>query len=159
MLCKEYVDCPQRDSHAVHYILKRGERGVCTLVLCSLATVTSCIDPSVRIVTKSPKGRPLLIFSISRSRMEARKPFLPVPTHVITKQRRSKDCRSLNLIFFGARTHHAGRIHSQDDGSIHLKQKMEHLRPERICRGKSRTKFKDFPAYVCTVFIRQFDCY
>jgi hypothetical protein len=30
---------------------------VCTPVLCSLATVLSCIDPSVRIVTKSPKGR------------------------------------------------------------------------------------------------------
>jgi hypothetical protein len=27
--------------------------------------VTSCIDPSVRIVTKSPKVGPLLIFSIS----------------------------------------------------------------------------------------------
>jgi hypothetical protein len=39
LLPKEYFDCPQRDSHAVHYILKRGETGVCTLVLCSLATV------------------------------------------------------------------------------------------------------------------------
>jgi hypothetical protein len=39
--------------------------GVCNLVLCSLATVTSCIDASVRIVTKSPKVEPLLIFSIS----------------------------------------------------------------------------------------------
>ncbi len=28
-----------------------GERGVCTLVLCSIATVTSCMDASVRIVT------------------------------------------------------------------------------------------------------------
>jgi hypothetical protein len=37
--------------------------GVCTLVLCSLATVLSCIDPSVRIVTNSPKVEPLLIFS------------------------------------------------------------------------------------------------
>ncbi len=38
-----------------------------TLVLCSLATLLSCIDPSVRIVTKSPKVvrvGPLLIFSI-----------------------------------------------------------------------------------------------
>ncbi len=38
--------------------LKEGERGVWgvfTLVLCSLATVTSCIDASVRIVTK-PEG-------------------------------------------------------------------------------------------------------
>ncbi len=30
-----------------------------------LATVTFCIDVSVRIVTKSPKVEPLLIFSIS----------------------------------------------------------------------------------------------
>jgi hypothetical protein len=30
-----------------------------------LATMTSCIDPSVRIVTKSPKAGPLHIFSIS----------------------------------------------------------------------------------------------
>ncbi len=37
-----------------------GEREVCTL-----ATVTSCIDPSVRIVKKSPKEEPPLIFSIS----------------------------------------------------------------------------------------------
>ncbi len=41
--------------------IKEGEgRGVCTLVLCSLATVTSCINPSVRIVTKFPKVEPLL---------------------------------------------------------------------------------------------------
>ncbi len=40
--------------------LKEGERGVCTLLLCSLATVMSCIDASVRIVTKSPKVGPLL---------------------------------------------------------------------------------------------------
>jgi hypothetical protein len=39
--------------------------GVCNLLLGSLATETSCIDPSVRIVTKSPKVGPLLIFSIS----------------------------------------------------------------------------------------------
>ena len=39
--------------------------GVFTLVLCSLATVTSCIDASVRIVTKSPKVGPLLIVSIT----------------------------------------------------------------------------------------------
>jgi hypothetical protein len=42
-----------------------GERGVSTIVFCSLATVLSCIGPSVRIVTKSPKVGPLLIFSIS----------------------------------------------------------------------------------------------
>jgi hypothetical protein len=34
----------QHNSHAVHYIEKRGVEGVCTLVLCSPATVTSCID-------------------------------------------------------------------------------------------------------------------
>ncbi len=44
---------------------KEGERGVCSLVLCSLVTVASCIDASVQIVTKSPKVGPLLIFSIS----------------------------------------------------------------------------------------------
>jgi hypothetical protein len=49
VLRKEYFDCPLRDSHAVHYILKREERGVCTLVHCSLATVMSCIDALVRI--------------------------------------------------------------------------------------------------------------
>ncbi len=33
VLRKEYFDCPQRDSHAVHYTKKMGERGICTLVL------------------------------------------------------------------------------------------------------------------------------
>jgi hypothetical protein len=47
-----------------------GERGVSTLVVCSLATVLSCIDPSVRIVTKSPKVGPLLIFSVSLTETE-----------------------------------------------------------------------------------------
>ncbi len=65
MLRKEYFDCPQRDSHAEHYIYLRGERRVCTLVLCSLATEVFPIDPSVRIATKSPKAGPLLLFSIS----------------------------------------------------------------------------------------------
>ncbi len=64
-----YFNCPQRDFHAVHYIEKRGEWGVCTLELCSLATVTSCIKASERIVTKSPKVGPLLIFSISLDAM------------------------------------------------------------------------------------------
>ena len=52
-LVKEYFACLQKDSHAVWYRtlhLKEGERGVF-----SLATETSFIDPSVRIVTKSPK--------------------------------------------------------------------------------------------------------
>jgi hypothetical protein len=39
--------------------------GVCIIVLCSLATETSFIDPSVQIVTKSPKDEPILIFFIS----------------------------------------------------------------------------------------------
>ncbi len=63
VLRKEYLDCPQIDSHAVH--LKEGGEGSLTLVLSSLATMTSCIDLSVRIVTKSPKVGSLLIFSIS----------------------------------------------------------------------------------------------
>ncbi len=33
---------------------------VCTLVLCSLAAVLSCIGPSVRLVTNIPKVGPLL---------------------------------------------------------------------------------------------------
>jgi hypothetical protein len=45
---------------------KRGDRGVCTLVLCSLATVTSCINASVGIATKkSLMVKPLFILSIS----------------------------------------------------------------------------------------------
>ncbi len=57
LLRKEYFDCPQRDSHAVHYKKKRGDRGVFTLVLCSLASVMSCIKASVGIATKKiPDG-------------------------------------------------------------------------------------------------------
>jgi hypothetical protein len=44
------------------------QREVCTFVLCSLATVLFCmfcIDPFMRMVTKSPKIGPLLIFSMS----------------------------------------------------------------------------------------------
>jgi hypothetical protein len=54
-----------RETLTQYVTFKRGSRGVCTLVLCSLATDMSCIDPSGRIVTKSPKVGPLLIFSIS----------------------------------------------------------------------------------------------
>ncbi len=54
--CARNILNVHRDSHL--------KEGVCTLVLGSLATVTSCIDPSERIVTKSPKVEPLLIFSI-----------------------------------------------------------------------------------------------
>jgi hypothetical protein len=53
--------------------LKEGERGVGALVLCSLATVTSCIDLSVWIVTKSPKVRPLILH-LSGTCLEASKP-------------------------------------------------------------------------------------
>jgi hypothetical protein len=42
--------------------LKEGGESSLYLVLFSLATVTSCIDPSVRIVTKSPKVELLLYF-------------------------------------------------------------------------------------------------
>ncbi len=57
----------ERLSGSKLHLKEEGERGVYTLVLCSLATVTSCINASVRIVTKSPKGRTsILIFSISR---------------------------------------------------------------------------------------------
>ncbi len=65
VLCKEYFDCLRRDSHAVHSIYKRGGKGVGTLVLCSLATVTSRINVLVQIMTKFPKVGPLLVFSIS----------------------------------------------------------------------------------------------
>jgi hypothetical protein len=44
---------------------KRGGWGFCSLVLCSLATVTSCIDASVRMVTRSPQVGRLIIFCIS----------------------------------------------------------------------------------------------
>ncbi len=51
---------------------------VCTVELRSLATVLFCIDPSVRIVTKSLKVGPLLIFSISLVTREAREEWPPV---------------------------------------------------------------------------------
>ncbi len=57
-----------RETLSQYIIFNRGgggERGVCTLVIFSLATVMSCIGPSVRIGTKSPKVGPLLVFSIS----------------------------------------------------------------------------------------------
>jgi hypothetical protein len=44
---------------------KEGGEGSLYSRSCSLAIVLSCIDPFVRIVTKSPKVGPLLIFSIS----------------------------------------------------------------------------------------------
>jgi hypothetical protein len=69
VLSKEYFDCP-------HFIKKSGERGGSTLVLCRLATVTSCMDLSVRIVTKFPKVGPLLIFSISLRTSDTNGDFL-----------------------------------------------------------------------------------
>jgi hypothetical protein len=47
--------------------LIEGGEGSLSLVLCSLATVLFCFDPSVKIVTKAPNAKvgPLLIFSIS----------------------------------------------------------------------------------------------
>jgi hypothetical protein len=55
----------ERLSRSTLHLIEGGERGVCTLALCSLANVTVSIDPSVKIVTKSPKVVLLLIFSIS----------------------------------------------------------------------------------------------
>ncbi len=60
VLCKEYFDCSQRN-----ITFKSGGRGESVLFYFVVLTVTSCIDTSVRIVTKSPKMEPLLIFSIS----------------------------------------------------------------------------------------------
>ncbi len=61
VLRKEYFDCPQRDSNAVRYITFKegGEGSLCSRTQYSLATVMSCIDASVRIVTKPPKVVPL----------------------------------------------------------------------------------------------------
>jgi hypothetical protein len=50
-----------RETLTQYITFNRGGRG--ESVLCSLATVLSCIDPSVRIVTKSSQVGPL--FSIS----------------------------------------------------------------------------------------------
>ncbi len=65
-VAQEIFDCPQRDTLTQYITFKRGgERGVCTLVLCNLATVMSCIDASVHIVIKFPKVGSLLKFPIS----------------------------------------------------------------------------------------------
>jgi hypothetical protein len=82
LLPEMYRDCPRppslycctRNILTVHretltqcITFKRGgDGGVCTLVLCSLSTVMS-----FRIVTKSPKVGPLLIFSIALAFAEA----------------------------------------------------------------------------------------
>jgi hypothetical protein len=66
-VCRHFVPCihhslsvellpyvqPRLSRRALH--LKEGEWGVCTLILWSLETMLSCIDPSVKIVTNSPK--------------------------------------------------------------------------------------------------------
>ncbi len=72
--CRDYprppsLKCCARNILTVHretltqyctlHFIEGGEGG---LYSCSLATVLSCIDTSVRIVTKSPKVEPLLIF-------------------------------------------------------------------------------------------------
>ncbi len=57
MLRKEYFDMSTYRETLTQYItFKRGGEGsLFSQNLCSLATVTSCIDGSVRIITKSPK--------------------------------------------------------------------------------------------------------
>jgi hypothetical protein len=56
-----------RDTLTQYITFKKGGKGIlyCILVRGSLETETPYIDPSVRILTKSPKVGPLLIFSIS----------------------------------------------------------------------------------------------
>jgi hypothetical protein len=75
--------CTERLSRStVHYIYKSGERGVCTLVLCSLATVTSCIDLSVRIVT-NPRRWDIYLYSPS---------FWVVPTFLMASRTELRLC-------------------------------------------------------------------
>ncbi len=62
MLRKEYFDMSTYRETLTQYItFKRGGEGsLMTLIsqnLCILATVTSCIDSSVRIITKSPRSQ------------------------------------------------------------------------------------------------------
>jgi hypothetical protein len=47
------------------YSIQRLPKGMAVKITWDLSTVTSCIDLSVRIVTKSPKVGPLLMFSMS----------------------------------------------------------------------------------------------
>ncbi len=59
LLLRKHPDL--RETLAQYTTFNRGGgKGVCSLVLCSLAIVLSCIYPSVRIVTKSPKVGPVL---------------------------------------------------------------------------------------------------
>ncbi len=51
VLHKEYFDCPQRESHAAHYIKKMGEGGESGLLY---SVVLQLWRPCVRIVTKIP---------------------------------------------------------------------------------------------------------
>ncbi len=74
-----------RETLTQYITFKRGgERGVYTgtLVLCCLAIMTSCIDASVRIVTKSPKVGPLLIFSNSLIIKKAMRANYRYPTYI-----------------------------------------------------------------------------
>jgi hypothetical protein len=54
VLRKIYFENVLRETLTKYFTFNRGEEGY--LYSCSLATVLSCIDPSVRIVTKSPKN-------------------------------------------------------------------------------------------------------
>jgi len=71
VLRKEYFDMSTYRETLTQYItFKRGGDGsLFSPNLCSLATVTSCIDGSVRIITKSPRSQggtsTYSIFSIS----------------------------------------------------------------------------------------------
>ncbi len=67
--------------------LLEGERRVCALVLCCvlccLATVLFLIDPSVTIVTRSPKIGPLLLFSFSVGLTVKKSLLFLHPDHVV----------------------------------------------------------------------------
>ncbi len=63
VLRKEYFTV-HRETLTQYSTFKRGGEGsLFSCILYSLATVMPCINALVRIVTKSPKVRPLLIFS------------------------------------------------------------------------------------------------
>ncbi len=67
--CNSVYSVVLTETRADNTFNKGGRGESCTLVLCSFTTVMSCMDLSVRIVTKSPKGGRLLIFSISLERL------------------------------------------------------------------------------------------
>ncbi len=67
--CARNILTVHRETLSQYITFKRGGREESVLLSCtlysSLTTVMSCVDLSMRIVTKSPKVGPLLIFSIS----------------------------------------------------------------------------------------------